>query len=134
MLVVVHCSMLTGLLCCLVVRRAAHPSDCLQRLEEVVALRVADKIDVFDLNKSRVSSCVHGVAIEQTDITIDGQAGAVWRSVCIEGTVMEIMGILAQKAGRHATVGERLLENALGGAVCGYPEFIVRLQQRPEQE
>ncbi len=121
---------------CPTVQRKGSDSEMVKALEEVVALGGEEKIELVPLKKARVSHHVRGVAIEQTDITMEGLPGAVWRSVCVEGELQDIIRILRERVGGtsgDASLAEHLVRVAEGGMACGYPEFIAKLKEKSKQ-
>ena len=115
----------------------------LQNLEAVLSLR-SKAVLLVPLAKHRVTYSRHGVAMEQTDITVEGTAEGKWRSICLEGELEEITKLLqttvrvpvtsrssGATAFKEVCLGDHLTQVA--GAPCGYPEFVLRLQHSMEQ-
>ena len=88
------------------------------------------ELKTISLDKQRVTHYLHGLGIEQTDITSDVQPGMKWRTVCFEGRLDDILKLLQMKViARDAAIGDYLTELAVDSTPCGYPEFVLKLQQ-----
>ena len=107
--------------------------ECGLAKEDTLRLVSSKQTKSFSLIKSRVTHCIHHVAVEQTDITVEGHAMPFWRSISLEGELSTIERLL-----RKEVVGDGHREGALSlesylisasfnGTACGYPEFVVHL-------
>lgn len=132
---------ITGLFVSLTGKDASH--EQLRNLEAVLSLR-SRAVQLVPLAKHRVTYHRHGVAMEQTDIAVEGTVEGTWRSICLEGELEEIKKLLqtavtvpvtalnsGATAFKEVCLGDYLTE--VSGSPCGYPEFVLRLQRSMEQ-
>lgn len=88
------------------------------------ALEEASKALVLvPMHKQRVTRMVGSVAVEQTDLVIDGRPDEHWRTVCLEGELEHVCRLL------KTSVGQSDLHSCLteAGTPRGYPEFVINL-------
>lgn len=114
---------------------ASSTQEKLQSVKDVIALGSRPLVCV-SLNKNRVTHHLHSVDIEQTDITVDEFPGRKWRTVSFEGILEDIEKLLQTKIKVGSSDAALLGEVSIGahltqlaGDPCGYPEFVVKLEQ-----
>ena len=116
---------------CTIGRMYDENSEIFKNLKDTLELRERD-LKLIPLKKQRVIHSEHGVTVEQTDLTQDDQPGILWRSVCVEGQIDNIVKFLQRRvvvAGEEMNLGEHLTSLAEHGRPCGYPEFVDGLQE-----
>ena len=86
----------------------------------------------FSLHKQRVVHSYNGVAVEQTDITVEeDHVQPHWRTISLEGEQLSwIDSVLSEQVtvgGDKLTLQEYLLRCSGTGRPCGYPQFVMNL-------
>ena len=110
-----------------------HPlSERDKAVRDTLSLASSPTIRTFSLTKRRVRHYCYNVAVEQTDIIIEGHARDKWRSFCIEGSIDNIQKVLSREVEepcgdgvKKTTLKDYLVQ--LAGVACGYPQFVLNL-------
>ena len=88
-----------------------------------------ETIKSFSLQKQRVVDWYNHVAIEQTEVTVEGHSPQHWRTISLEGELSRIDQLLSMKIplGGNVTLKTHLLQCSSTGGTCGYPQFVLNL-------
>lgn len=104
-------------------KREPPNSPLLESLQGALE-QVSKPLTLVSIHKQRVSQMVGSVAVEQTDLVIDGRPNEQWRSVCLEGKLEHVCRLLKTSVGQSSDLHSQLTES---GPPRGYPEFVIDL-------
>ena len=81
-----------------------------------------------------MSHHTQNVALEQTDIIVEGFESVKWRTIAIEGDMEKVLFFLKSELKVNTSTEQQQMVKLqdylveLSGEPCGYPEFILKLK------